>query len=289
VLLENSTSFQSVFEILTQFYTKDIGKLSEAELKAYRKQLVNIGRKTSKALSATSKKEYSVTEEEVEAYVKSILEDGYNLQPTKLSTVYKFIDLQQTVRYKDVISNCVQHSSFSSTKFKYKELAHQRSNIEHSKNLHTLRKAVTDMIGPLKLLKESIKSAPTIQYKLTTEEELIIEVDKLKIVLSERERMLSEIMHLYNEPFSADSLQGSALLKAVEDFKVQHCCNDTEACKVFGVSRSKLARTRKECSKGVLVGHLLVDSDYNEPILSKMTQNMTHVIKDMPYDSLEDI
>lgn len=228
------------------FTFQDSSTMSDNELKNYRKSLSIFKERFSQELSGTSKKELSVSAQEAKEYIDKILEDGYNLTPTKLSSTITFLDCQHILRFKDIIKDCVQQSKFSTKQFKIKELARQRSAIEKSKTLHLLRQNVAAMIGPLSMYREFSKPEDAIEYKLTTEDELIVEVEDLTLLLNERNRMLSEIMHLYNQPFEPEKLKGSALLEAVEDFKVQHNCTDEAACKVFNVSRSTLARLRKE-------------------------------------------
>lgn len=71
-------------------------------------------------------------------------------------------------------------------------------------------------------------------------EYLTDENDNLVRKLEERERILSEILGVYDE-----SLEEIELLKQMENTKKQMNISDEQVCKIYSISRSKLNSMRK--------------------------------------------
>lgn len=230
---------------LSKLTENGISGMSNAEVKEHRKAILALNKQCSKALADTSQKDHNYDSALVMSYIQEILKDGYNLVETKLSANQSLIDAQKLGRFKAMIKACVQQSEFSSSKFKIKELSYQRTEIEQSNTLHELRQNVKAMIGPLKMYREHTKEPEPTEYVLTTEDQLIVEVEQLKRELAEKNRIIAEITNLYDQPLLEYKTKLDTI-KAIADFKTTHNCSDEEACKVFNISRATLKRMRAE-------------------------------------------
>ena len=239
------SDFKDITQSLEELTKYGINGMSDGEVKEHRKAILAISKQCQKALAQTSQKEHKYDDALVVAYIQEILDRGFNLEETKLAYNKSFIEAQKLTRFKPLIKGCVQNSKFSYDSFKIKDLLHQRNNIEQSSTLHELRQNVKAMIGPLRMYRESIKEPEPIQYELTTEEQLIIEVEQLRQELAEKNRIIAEITKLYDQPL-IELKSKEETIKAIADFKQQHNCNDEEACKVFKISRATLKRMRSE-------------------------------------------
>lgn len=240
-------SFDTLTDNLAQLTSGGIVGMNNEEIKEYRKKILALSKQCKTALSGTSTKEHVYDEAEISLYIQKVLEDGFNLIPTKLSSNESLIDAQHLVRWKHLIKGCTQHSEFSEDKFKIEALSYQRNAIENASTLHELRQAVRAMIGPLKMYREFINS-PTTEYEFVSEEQLILENEQLTLELKEKTRMLAEITKLYDEPLKVrkDKLD---LVASVEAYKQEHNCSDDDACAFFDISRSTLKRARKELTE----------------------------------------
>lgn len=237
-------SFDTLTSNLAEFTKQGISGMTDLEAKEYRKKILTLSKQCKTALSDTSTKNHDYDETEVSLYVQRVLEDGYNLQPTKLSSNESLIDAQHLTWWKELIKGCVQNSQFGETKFKIEALSYQRSAIENASTLHELRQAIRAMIGPLSMYREY--NAPVeLEYTLCTEEQLILENEQLNLELKEKTRMLSEITKLYDEPLKVRKGKID-LVASVEAYKEEHHCSDDDACSFFDISRSTLKRARKE-------------------------------------------
>lgn len=227
---------------LTQY---GIDGMSDDQVKEHRKSILALTKQCNKALAETSQKEHDYDDSLVMDYIQQVLSNGHNLIETKLAHNKKLIDAQKLGRFKSMIKACVQNSDFSHNKFKIKELAYQRNEIEQSNTLHELRQNVKAIIGPLKMHREYNKEPEALEYALTTEDELIIEIEQLRLELAEKNRIIAEITNLYDQPL-IDYKNKIDTVKSIDDFKIVHNCNDEEACKVFNISRSTLKRMRAD-------------------------------------------
>ena len=239
------SDIKALSEQLQEFTKYGIQGMSDQQVKEHRKAILALSKQCNKALSETSQKDHSYDDSLVMDYVQQVLSDGYNLVETKLAQNKQLIEAQKLTRFKAIIKACVQQSNFSYKKFKIKELLYQRNQIEQSSTLHELRQNVKAIIGPLRMHREANKDPEPIQYKLTTEDELILEIERLEKVVAEKERVINEITSIYNDGLAA-SLDISRKVKAIDDFKKEHNCSDDQACKVFKLSRMTLSRYRKE-------------------------------------------
>lgn len=228
----------------------DVTTLGEEELKAYRLQLAKIKTIAGGLMAETATNEHNYDDDEVKEYIDAILEDGFNLQATELSDEPKFVDAQRLKRWKDLIAERVEASSFGAKKFKIHSLRLLRSNIAKAKTLHELRQAIALMIDPLQLWNDhcvlvqktshkqvAIDNKDTDQYT----DSLLIEIEEKNKILKERKRVIDELVGCYE-----DVDQDVQTLKLCEEAKKQHNLSDEEAAKVGGISRKKLLRLRKD-------------------------------------------
>lgn len=237
--------FKQLSEKLSELTQYGVSGMSTTEVKEHRNKILALNKQCKEALAQTSLKEHNYDDSLVMNYIIKVLSAGYNLEETKLSHDKSLIDAQKLTRWKVLIKGCVQNSEFSYANFKIKELLYQRNAIEHSSTLHELRQNVKAIIGPLKMYREYNKPEEGIEYEISTEDELLIEIEQLKKSLKEKERIISEITKLYDEPLIAKRDKLSTI-QAIDAFKIEHNCNDEEACQVFNLSRSTLKRMRKE-------------------------------------------
>lgn len=228
----------------------DVTTLGEEELKAYRLQLAKIKTLAGGLMAETATKELNYDDDEVKEYIDAILEDGFNLKATELSDEPKFVDIQKLKRWKDLIAERVEASSFGTKKFKILSLRLLRSNIAKAKTLHELRQAVALMIDPLQLwndhcvLVQMTSSKQQVIDNRDTDnyiDSLLIEIEEKNKILKERKRVIDELVGCYE-----DVDQDVQTLKLCEKAKKQHNLSDEEAAKVGGISRKKLLRLRKD-------------------------------------------
>lgn len=227
----------------------DPKSLTEEQLKAYRLDLAAIKKAVGAKMAETSTKEHIYDIEEVTEYIDSILEDGFNLIETELSDYPEFIDAQKLTRWSDLIAERVAASPFGAKKFKIHSLRFLRANIARSKTMHELRQAVRMMIGPLQLwndhcvlVQKTSRKQVAIDNKETDQyiDSLLIEIEEKDKLLAQRKRVIDEICSVYSE---GDS--DIELLRNIESAKKEHNLSDTQAAKMFGISRTKLNALRK--------------------------------------------
>lgn len=263
------SDIKALTEQLQELTKYGIQGLSDEQVKEQRKAILALDKQCKQALAATSQKDHNYNESLVMDYVQQVLADGYNLVETKLAQNKQLIEAQKLTRFKPIIKACVQQSNFSYKKFKIKELLYQRNQIEQSSTLHELRQNVKAIIGPLRMYREANKEPEPIQYKLTTEDELILEIEQLKKIVAEKERVISELTSIYNDGLVA-SLDITRKVKAIDDFKKEHSCSDDQACKVFKLSRMTLSRYRKELKEAADRVNAIDDSTREEVENSRM-------------------
>lgn len=223
--------------------------LSQEELDAYRLSLAAIKKVVGVKMAETATKEHNYDIDEVTEYIDNILEDGFNLQSTKLSGEPQFVDAQKLKRWEDLIAERVELSPFGSKKFKIHSLRLLRSNIAKAKTLHDLRQAVTLMIDPLSLYRDHcvlVQKTSAKQQAIDNKEvdsyidSILIENEKLHKESAERKRVIDELLSVYSESDSdIDKLHN------IESAKAEHNLSDTQAAKMFGISRTKLTALRE--------------------------------------------
>ena len=226
----------------------DVKNLSQEQLAAYRLNLLAIKKAVGAKMAETSTKEHIYDIEEVTEYIDSILEDGFNLQSTELSDEPQFVDAQRLTRWADLIAERVEASMFGAKQFKIHSLRLLRSKIARSKTLHELRQAVTMMIGPLQLwndhyvlVQKTSRKQVAIDNKETEQyiDSLHIEIEEKDKLLAQRKRVIDEIYSVYSESDSDFDT-----LRNIESAKKEHNLSDTQAAKMFGISRKKLLTLR---------------------------------------------
>ena len=227
----------------------DPKSLTEEQLKAYRLDLAAIKKAVGVKMAETSTKEHIYDDDEVTEYIDNILEDGFNLNETELSDYPEFIDAQRLKRWEALIAERVEASKFGSKQFKIHSLRLLRSNIARSKTMHELRQAVTMMIDPLQLwndhcvlVQKTSRKQVAIDNKDTEQyiDSLLIEIEEKDKLLAQRKRVIDEICSVYSEDDS-----DFALLRNIESAKKEHSLSDTQAAKMFGISRTKLTALRE--------------------------------------------
>ena len=223
--------------------------LSQEELDAYRLSLAAIKKAVGVKMAETATKEHNYDIDEVTEYIDNILEDGFNLQATKLSGEPQFVDAQKLKRWEDLIAERVELSPFGSKKFKIHSLRLLRSNIAKAKTLHDLRQAVMLMIDPLSLYRDHcvlVQKTSAKQQAIDNKEvdsyidSILIENEELHKESAERKRVIDELLSVYSESDSdIDKLHN------IESAKAEHNLSDTQAAKMFGISRTKLTALRE--------------------------------------------
>lgn len=227
----------------------EVKNLSQEQLAAYRLNLLAIKKAVGAKMAETSTKEHIYDLKEVTEYIDSILEDGFNLIETELSDYPAFIDAQRLTRWSDLIAERVAASLFGAKQFKIHSLRLLRSNIARSKTMHELRQAVTMMIDPLQLwndhcllVQKTSRKQVAIDNKETDQyiDSLLIEIEEKDKLLAQRKRVIDEICSVYSESDSDFDT-----LRNIESAKKEHNLSDTQAAKMFGISRTKLTALRE--------------------------------------------
>lgn len=226
----------------------DKSALSDYDLIVYRKALLRIGNSVKSVVKTTAVKEHTATDEAVMSHVFDMLSAGFNLIPSSLTL---FTNSQHTTKWKHIIKHCVKKSMFGISRFKIKHLRYQRNNIERATTLHDLRQSINAIIGPLSLYRQQAIREQVMYdtdyndmlLECINVDSLIIENNRLSLLLSERGRVIDEMMSLYNEPM--ETLTGDYMVTAIDQFKALHSATDEQACKVLGVHKRALYRQRK--------------------------------------------
>lgn len=286
--------FKQLSEKLSELTQHGVSGMSPSEVKEHRNKIIALNKQCKEALAQTSLKEHNYDDSLVMNYIFKVLSAGYNLEETKLSQDKSLADAQKLTRWKALIKACVQNSEFSYANFKIKELLYQRNAIEHSRTLHELRQNVKAIIGPLKMHREYNKPEQTIEYEISTEDKLLIEVEQLKAVVVEQRRVIDAITDVYNDGVMK-GLDVVRKVKAIDAFKQEHNCSDEQACKVFNISRMTLSRYRKDMENAVDRESPIDDSVKEAGIIAPMLQKPVtlNAVAISPqvssvFDSLED-
>jgi hypothetical protein len=229
---------------------QDVSNMSDDERRDYQLTIARMNKALVDAMAKTSQKEHSYDMDELKTYIDAILSECWECRTVSLGLWSKFDDAQKLRRFSSLITLCVKQSNFKEGfKKQFPALSVQHSAIENAKTLQELRKACRAMVGPLKLARdyEHYKTSYDALYGNTVlmseYNELLEKLEATEELLAETRRVNAEIIGLF-EP--AVQLEGKELLDAIETFKTEHQCTDTEACKPFNVSRTTLHRLRKE-------------------------------------------
>ena len=220
-------------------------ELNPEELQAYQRQLSRVSTMIAARMAETSTKEHNYDDDLVTAYIDKVLEDGFSLKETELSSTPELMEAQRLKRWRGLIAERVELSPFSAKKFKVHSLRLLRSNIAKAKTLLDLRQAVAQMIGPLELYREhcaereqlAADSRETMKYI----ESLLVQIEHKDKLLAERKRVIDEIFAVYSEDDNDIALLGN-----IENAKKQHNMSDTQAAALFGVSRRRLQTLREK-------------------------------------------
>jgi len=227
-------------QIQKDFPSVELSTLSEVELRNYQLDLVKTQAFIQQQLKETAKPKPQVDDVDVVEYINKILQDGFKLQKTALSSNSKMRDAQKVKVYGGLIKSCVQNSAFSEKTFKVKGLHKQRNNIGNAKTLHELRQAVDDMIPVLEVIRE-LTAAPedsNMDFSTMEIDYLIQENDRLTEVVADKERVISEVLGLYND----DSI---TFPNKVTQTMQLHSCSEVQACKILGIGRTTLHRAKQ--------------------------------------------
>lgn len=233
-------------QLTSDTYSMD-GMDSES-LTAYRQTLAAIAKAANMKMALASSKSCTYDDDDITDYINDILSDGYALKATALSDVPDMENAQRLKRYASLIASVVEESGFGTKQFNIYDLRHQRSAIARAKTLHELRKAVSCMIGPLKLwrehqaLLEATSPAQQLLVHKAARDEIecvMLELKKSKELSQERKRVIDELLSCYDE-----GAGNAVLLRNCETAKKEHGLSDVEAAKMFGITRWQLQRLR---------------------------------------------
>lgn len=247
-------ALQNVLEQLSNVIVSvDCPSMTEENIAEYRKFMLKVQSTAIEGVAKTGRKEHNYDTNEISAYIDLVLQRAFDLIETNPGDVPKLKDAQTIKRYRSLIKERVKLSPFGEANFHIKELSVQRRNIENSASLHELRQNVKAMIPVLKLYLDYCDSRNDNEevMKYTAEwvpaqehDAVLCELEIERKLSADRKRVIEEIIDGLYLPSS--EMTGEELLKAVDDFKIKHQCSDEEAAKVFGTSRSKITRLRKE-------------------------------------------
>ncbi|MBC3879347.1 hypothetical protein H8K38_16170 [Undibacterium sp. FT79W] len=227
-------------QIYKEFADVDLTELTEEEVRNRQSDIGKTQAFLKQCLIETAKPKPVMDDVVVVDYINKILSDGFNLLPTKLSANQLMRDVQHVKAYKGLIKTCVQNSPFSERAFKVKGLHKLRNNIENAKTLHELRQTVDDMIPVLEVIREltAVHEDSGMDFSFLETELLLLENEQLTKLLVERERVISELLPVYND----DSI---LLPKKVAQTMTQHNCSEVQACKILSVGRTTLLRAKQ--------------------------------------------
>lgn len=227
-------------QIQQDFANRDISSFTDVQMREYQIELGKTQAILKQCFAATSKPKPVIDDVVVVDYINKILSDGFNLQSTAKSANRVMLDVQHVKSYKALIKSCVQNSAFSEQSFKVKGLHKQRNNIENAKTLHELRQAIDDMIPVLAVIREltAIPEDSNMDFSTMEIDYLIQENARLTEVVADKERVISEVLGLYND----DSIM---LPKKVTQTMELHSCSEVKACSILGISRTSLNRAKQ--------------------------------------------
>jgi len=187
----------------------------------------------------------NIDEAHVKAYVVQMLHNAYNNKPTALQLAH----VQHVAKWQHIIREAIEGSAFVQLPWG-KELMPLRSKLLRSKTLRQLRHTLRLLKGPLSLYRQLEDANQEKTEQLRTDNETAIYINKLLEDINNKEELLAErkrmIDCLCNVSIRKDD-SDYALLMDIEQTKASLKLSDEEVCQVFGLSRSKLNKLRKEC------------------------------------------
>ena len=221
----------------------DITALDEEGLKAYRLQLAKIKSLAGELMAETSTKDYSeilatYEDGEIEEYISCIIEGAWTADSTKAAYIAEHDDIQKLRCFTEQIKKAVEASPFGIKNFKIKHLQSIRTKLAASKTIHELRqwcKMMATQLEYYRSVEEELKESKQSVAWLTAE------TDRMYKITEEAYRVVSCVVPYYDA-----SMNDIALLKNIENAKKVHNLSDTEAAKLFGVSRTKLLSLRAD-------------------------------------------
>lgn len=226
------SSLEDIYEYLNNLSIPEGS--SYDELSDIRNLIIKGRSKMNNLLKETSTKDKfeGISEEDIKEYIKDIINNTIELKETPLNFDTRF-DKIQDIKLNYLIKPLVSKSDLGIKKFKIKHLLPLRSKVEQSKNLRELRVECKLLVSQLRYYYENNDLKEEIEY-LTNENDI------LEHKLNEKERVISEILGVYDE-----NLEEIELLKQMENTKKQMNISDEQVCKIYSISRSKLNSMRK--------------------------------------------
>lgn len=255
-------------------------------LKIIRIQLQTAKKQIGKLMSDTSTKDIQAIldtyeEGEIEEYIDCIVEGAWLADAAKAKFIAEHEDIQQLRIFGDYIKKAVEASPFGLRKFKIKHLQSIRTKLAASKTIHELRQWCKMMAAQL-------------EYYRGIEEELKDTKESVEWLTSETERMYKITEEAYRVancvvPYYDAGMNDIALLKNIENAKKANNLSDTEAAKLFGVSRTKLLALRKEIQLDALTPEQ-IDMLRTQPIPELTAMLLEDVAKSVQsYKQKEDL
>lgn len=245
-----TTEVKHILKEVASLKDVDTTSYSDDEMKEYRQALAGISKASAEAMAKTSTKEHNYDMVKLSEYVQHILEEAWECRAVPLGPWDEFREAQKLKRFAPTIKCCIECSKFDDEFLReYPMLSVQRRDILSAKTLQELRNAVRAMIGPLRMAREWKEYRDGFNYytintiEISEYETVLQKLECVEEEVKEVRRVNNEILALF-EP--TETLEGKDLLDAIEKFKHEHKCTDTEAVKPFNVSRTTLHRLRKE-------------------------------------------
>lgn len=242
-----TTSTENVGEIMKRLQEM-AGNSDHEDVSQYRQQLSKIIKQTGNLLSSTSEKEHNYDVAKLKQYVQFILSEAWACRNVGLDVYEEFTDAQKLNRFSAIIHECVERSNFTEKNLRGLEgVSVQRADIAKAKSLRELRSACKAMSGPLSVARKlaQLQEEYTELYECSIAssdlDAALVKLNEAETSNEELRRVLNEVCALYDP-----KAEGKDLLLQIEEYKETHKCSDDEACKPFGISRSKLVRMRKD-------------------------------------------
>lgn len=244
-MIEFDYNVEQLQEVLNSLDMVDIDSKDTDNhvLKVLRIKLQTAKQKIGKLMADTSTKDYAqiladFEDGEIEEYITCILESTWEADASKARSFYDYEDIQNLRCLGDKIKVAVEYSPFGVKNFKIKHLQSLRTKLAASKTIHELRQNCKIMAAQL----EYYRASEAAIAELTEMNKwLSKETDHLHRVAEDAFRVVNGVV-----PFYDAGMDDIALLKNIESAKNNNKLSDTEAAKLFGVSRKKLLTLRKD-------------------------------------------
>lgn len=244
-MIEFDYNVEQLQEVLNSLDMVDIdSKDTDSHiLKVLRIKLQTAKQKIGKLMADTSTKDYNqilaeFEDGEIEEYITDILESTWEADASKARSFYDYEDIQNLRCLGDKIKTALEASPFGIKNFKIKHLQSLRTKLAASKTIHELRQNCKIMAAQLEYYRAS---EAAIEELTEMNKWMSKEIENLHSVAEEAYRVVNGVV-----PFYDASMDDIALLKNIESAKRNNNLSDTEAAKLFGVSRTKLLTLRKD-------------------------------------------